>query len=341
MKDIAEYSGLSRQTVGFALGARAHLLKEETRMKAENAAAELGYRKISSAVSMKTGKTNCVALLLGAKHSSSLFSQGMMKGIQESLHANNMHMMVEMLEDAKLTNEEFFPRILQEVMSDGLLINYNYDIPEKMVELIEKFNLPAVWLNSKHDFNAVYPDEFNAAVSATEKLLKLNHEKIVYLDFTHNPDDSPRHYSGIDRLAGYEKAMKSAGLTPRRWGSKDEMIASKSVSSIMELLKSDQKPTAVVTYCDREYQALIMAAGILGIAIPKDLSFIIFENRVHQIYGLEPATMLIPEGEMGIEGTQMLCDIIDNQAERRVPAKAINFQLNKGDTLNSPYGGTK
>ena len=52
LKDIAETTGLSRQTVAFILGDRPHLFREETRRKVIDAAQKLGYRPNSAAASM-------------------------------------------------------------------------------------------------------------------------------------------------------------------------------------------------------------------------------------------------------------------------------------------------
>ena len=74
IKDIAEYTGVSYATVSRTLN---HLsgVSPVTRDKVLAAAEELGYRPNILARSLKTNKTNTIALLRSEEHTSELQSR--------------------------------------------------------------------------------------------------------------------------------------------------------------------------------------------------------------------------------------------------------------------------
>ncbi|RMD79732.1 MAG: LacI family transcriptional regulator, partial [Lentisphaerae bacterium] len=61
--DIARHCGLSRQTVSFILNGHCDLFRPETVELVHKAARELGYRPFLAMKSMRTGKTQAVAML--------------------------------------------------------------------------------------------------------------------------------------------------------------------------------------------------------------------------------------------------------------------------------------
>jgi DNA-binding LacI/PurR family transcriptional regulator len=79
-----------------------------------------------------------------------------------------------------------------------------------MIELIQRYQIPSVWLNAKLESDCVYPDDFEAAGQACKYLLQMGHRRIAYVDYM-----SSGHYSTADRRNGYLRAMRSARLKPQ------------------------------------------------------------------------------------------------------------------------------
>ena len=51
-----------------------------------------------------------------------------------------------------------------------------------MTELIRRDHIPAVWLNAKRGADCVYADDLAGAREGTERLLRLGHKRVAWLD---------------------------------------------------------------------------------------------------------------------------------------------------------------
>ena len=177
LAQVAEEAGVSIYTTSRVLngGVRAVYLKAARRAEhIRQIARRVGYLPNAAASAVAKGRFNCVAVVESTQdYRSSFFGGAMLDGIHDALAERDMHVLVAKLPDAKLINEEFMPKILRELMADGLLLNYFCDIPPQLQELIDTQSMPAIWINSRQKADCVYPDDFDAACRATQHLLIL------------------------------------------------------------------------------------------------------------------------------------------------------------------------
>ncbi|MCC6240201.1 MAG: LacI family DNA-binding transcriptional regulator [Phycisphaerales bacterium] len=329
---VAQLSGVSLSTVSQVLGDRAHLFRAETREKVVRAAQKLGYRPNSSARAMRSGRLGAIGLLLSTEeHRSSLFEK-MLVGIYDELVRQNLRLNVARFPDKALTDEGFVPQILREWSCDGLLINYNALIPPRMVELIQNYKIPSVWINSQRDTDAIRPDDFGAGVIATEYLLKLGHRRIAYASYS-----GGGHYSTTDRRDGYAHAMKQAGLAPQIIGAQtgSSFERSQRIQASRQWLEQSDRPTAVITYAGSTALPIIMAAiGELGMRVPRDLSLVTFDDSLFDDCGLAVSTMVIPEYELGQTAARMLEQKIKTSGQS-LPSQVLTMQLVQGNSCQS------
>ncbi len=328
--DVAREVGVSLMTVQRALSGHRYVA-EATRLRIEQAAQRMGYRPNTAARSTRTGRTGCIALLLSTLGTRSITSGATLDGIQEALRSRDLHLLIEAMPDAQLTDAGFVPKMLRQLTSDGLLINYNAQIPQAMIDLLGLADLPLVWLNSKQEADCVYPDDFGAARTLTAELIAMGHRRIDFVDFTHSLVEPAWHYSGVDRHAGYADAMREAGLTPRRRGSREEFETGLALDAAMAMLRRDDRPTAVVGYVGRESRIMHTAARLIGLSVPGDLSIASFDIRVDQEMGLSTTTMLVPDVQVGRLGAEMLLDKLDD-AGGTCPPVAVAFAFHLGQT---------
>ena len=162
IRQIAARTGLSPITVSRVLGDKSDKHRPETRERVLRAAEELGYRINTAARAISTGRFGSVALLMSTEGSFSYLPGPLMDGIQEVLEEQDLHLTVARLSDEKLTDAEYVPQILREWTADGVLINYHFHIPGRLIELVRRYNVPSIWINSKQECNSVHPDDFGA-----------------------------------------------------------------------------------------------------------------------------------------------------------------------------------
>jgi len=331
MAQVASYSGVSRSSASLVLNNKDALLRPETRNKVLEAAAKLGYRPNASARAVSMGRFNCVALLQSDDPFRSYIDSHAMCGIQAALEKADLHLVLATLSDRKLTDETYVPKILRSWMADGLLINYIVAIPENLVELIEKYRIPSVWRNAKRRYNAVYPDDSLGGRIATERLLRLGHRRIAYVDYTFLDHNTlPVHYSTVDRHAGYCAAMAEAGLAPRVIRPPQHLTPTEAVAFSKTWMAAADAPTAVVAYNPTAAKPILTTA--LGRArgkAPRNFGMVTFDTALSDDTGIAIDTVVRPEREMGRTAVELLLQCIENP-ELRIPGIAVPQQLVEG-----------
>ncbi len=341
LKQIATEVGVSTNTVLRVLrGENKEVWPSAIRRAGEirALASQLGYLPNGSARAIRRGRFNCVSLVLSTSEGRSYLPPDLFNEIHDSLAEQNTRLIVSKLTDARLTDRDAVPSILRDWSCDGLLINYTDHIPPAMVELLERYSIPSIWLNSRQSGDCVYYDDFGGAMAATQHLIKLGHRRIDYVDFI--TIESPRrtHYSRIDRYEGYKQAMKLAGLLPTDRSRYADVPTSDRLNATRALLKQENRPTAVISYDSGE--RFLYAASLVGMEVGKDVSFITFEPkppaaatyaRGESYFGRAIGTMRIPAEIAGRRAVEMLQQKIE-EPDRKLPACVVPLELIPGDT---------
>ncbi|RMD82578.1 MAG: LacI family transcriptional regulator [Lentisphaerae bacterium] len=213
LKDVATEVGLTTMSVSQILRGRGRFALE-TRKRVFAAAARLGYRPNSQARAVRSGKTNMIAFLFGARSEGSHLDKRTLMGVEHGLRDSGWNLLLTMCDPQELRSGAYIPRFLTEILADGVLINYHFDPPEGVETLIRDHRLPSVWLNRKTGWDAVYFDDFAAGRMAAERLLRRGLRSVSYVEHVPPTEQTTVHYSVADRRAGYSAAMQAAGLAP-------------------------------------------------------------------------------------------------------------------------------
>ncbi|MEX0654632.1 MAG: LacI family DNA-binding transcriptional regulator [Phycisphaeraceae bacterium] len=336
LKDVARHSGLSVQTVSCVLNNRGNLYRPATRQRVIDSAKQLGYRPNALARATRTGRSGTIALAMATNaHRSNLPIQ-MLQGIEQQLGETEGRLLLAPLPDDKLTSEGYIPQILREWLADGLLINYQINIPPRMVELIRRHQIPSVWLNSRQAADCIYPDEHDAGHRATQHLLAMGHRRIAYLDLSHaEPELADAHFSTIDRQAGYETAMADAGLATQVVRTKEHVQRDHRLAFCRQWLEQGDRPTAVLCHADATAVPLAAAAHQLRLRIPEDLSLVSFGDVPDRLVAGCMTTLIVPQHELGRQAVQMLYRKIKSPA-RPLKPMIVPFEMDPGSTCAPP-----
>jgi LacI family transcriptional regulator len=341
LDEIAREAGVSKITVSRVLtgkgkGVRTSATERARRIR--DIAQRLGYRPNVAARAVSTGRFGSITMVTSIDRRGVFLPEPLLRGIDDVLCENDMHMALARIPESKLTSEEQLPKLIREFASDGLLLNYAADVSPLVRQLVDRVHIPCVWINTKSEHDSVYPDDFRAGREGCEYLLKLGHQRIVHVCYTRSS-----HYSEYDREGGYEYAMKQAGLTPRsycipinyRGQPYDDRLA---VSR--GLLSSESRPTAVIAYAPDHALPLYEAARDLGLRVPEDLSIISFNSEhLLNITGVPFTTLAVPELALGRAGAGMLLTKI-NHGNPPMKSQALPAHLIEGKTCAAPPSRT-
>ncbi len=335
MRQIAERAGLSRPTVSQILSNKGQLYSPETREKVFRIAKEMGYRPNAYARSVVTQKFGAIALLLSTEKHRSYMPGNLLDGINDELDKHNYHLSVMRLPDEKLCEKGFLPKALREWLSDGLLVNYNARIPNRLIKIIEDTGLPAIWINVKRKSDCIYPNDYKAAREIVRYLANRGYRKIAYVSYSSELREmsNPPHYSVIDRYKGYLDEMKALGF--EAWKPimpENELPRNERLEFTHKWLMSENRPDAVIAYARTTALPIIWHACQSGLRVPEDLGVVTFssESPITEL-GFTVTSFDVSEYEIGRRVADMLLKKIENPELKFAPVP-IDYKLIEGDT---------
>lgn len=345
IKDIADRCGVSRQAVSYALTGSGRL-SDVTRRRIRDAAQELGYRPNAIARTMRTGRFGQIAMLV--RHSlGGPVQLDVTKGAFAACGRRDLHLVYAEAEFDQLMTPGYTPKVLRELCVDGMIVNYAWDIPAESVRALRSPGVPIVWVNTKHEQGAVYPDDLAAGRLGTRALVERGHRRIRYLDQPIQGADkrhpNQQHYSVVDRRRGYAEAMVDAGLEPdvghvdlspydRDYGNRLDVY--------QRVLRDDPRATAFICANQRVGHQLLLGAAGLGLDVPRDLSVLAFEDAGDLFStGIAVSTLKIPMQAVGEAAVDMLVGMIDSP-HQTPPSLSVPYEPPNTSTLGPPLERT-
>lgn len=338
LRDIADASGCSIDTVSKVLsGQRKETWPSMVRRANEirRIAEDLGYQPNAAARATRSGRFRSIGLVLSTDRGRSRLPDALLDGLLDALGEAGMSMTVAKWSDEELSNGRQTPKLLNEWMVDGLLVNYTHQVSEPMVRSVREQARPAVWLNIDFERDCVRPDDFGGGRAATEHLLRLGHRRIAYADFgrgTHDIDEA--HYSVRHREQGYRAAMRDAGLEPWVERPKFGLSGSERPAAYTELFRRPDRPTALIGYAPTTNLAL--RAWNCGLRIPDDLSMLGFGDALVDPLGRPLSQMRFDQSELGHRAVAMMLRMLGGEGESQ-PAELLAYQrVGEGSTAPPP-----
>lgn len=333
---MAEQLGISKSTVSLALSRPADQcpLAADTRERIIDSALAMGYRPNAIARTMRTGRFNAVALLAGSV-TPSYMPWEIVQGAEQALQRVGQHLIFSSIDDERFTDESYVPKVLDQWACDGLLIHYTHRFPSRMLELITRYQVPSIWINTKLPADCVYPDDFGAATMATRRLIEMGHRRIAYANLVYGG-----HYSETDRQSGYEAAMQEAGLAPQVIALGEEAPShhprpESRLALADRVVAAADRATAILCYETATAGPLSMAALRRGLSIPGDLSLVTFGKILRNDTGLPFTTVLVPILPLGVRAAEMVVEKIA-KPNRKLPAVCLPCTWHDGATCERP-----
>jgi LacI family transcriptional regulator len=290
----------------------------------------LNYRPNTAARAIVTGRFHCVTLLMSVQPKpldSFVVLPGMLDGICNGLAEQDYHLNIARLCDPDVS-EESLPKALRENLSDGLLLSYSAATPQRIMGLIDRYNIPSICINIKRQADCVFPDDVGAARMGTQHLIELGHRRILYLRNVPQP-----HFSAADRREGYLAAMSNAGLEPRVL--EIDQLPSCQAQEIERLFSGPDRPTAVLSYAPAGSAFMLAVAARFGLSVPRDLSLMQISEDCH-VAGLNVGNVVLPWQEVGRIAAMQLLGKIKEPGRVYPPAAILPTLLEDQDTVVPP-----
>ncbi|HZG75312.1 MAG TPA: LacI family DNA-binding transcriptional regulator [Paenibacillus sp.] len=294
IKDVARRAGVSPSTVSRVISNHPRI-SEETSLRVRKVMEEIGYHPNMMAKSLVSRTTRTIAVILPRPADElfqNLFFSEVIRGIvtQSTRSGYDLLMATGTTEREEL---ETVTRLVRGRRVDGILLLYSR-ANDPVVAMLKEADFPFAIIGRNEDYPDILTidnDNVQASYDATRHLISQGHERIGFVS------GPPNLIVSRDRLAGYSKAMREAGLPVRNdWIVEGEFLQESGYRAMSLLMGLPERPTALVVIDDVVTFGILRGLVELGYSVPKDLGLVSFNNIVFS----ELATPPISSIDIGI-----------------------------------------
>lgn len=199
-------------------------------------------------------------------------------------------------------------RAMHRGRSGGVLL-FSTPLSSNRLELLTEADIPVVLVDSEHpEFDSVSTDSERGGYLATRHLIERGYRHIGLI--MAHPESVP----AVSRMNGYTRALREAGITVEE----SLMVQTENnrmhgftekdgYDAMSRLLESNPKLDAVFATSDIQALGAMTAAKDRGIAIPKELAIVGFDDILISGY-LGLTTIRQPMFDMGRQAADRLLD---------------------------------
>jgi len=314
IKDVAKACGISITTVSLVLNQRECRVSEPTRKRIFDVAKKLDYRPNKLAVGLVTRRTRTIGLIV--PDISNFHFAELCKVIERECQAKGYIVLLGGYGDSDDQAFEYFNAFIDKGI-EGLVFAKPFglklsEVDRRCFELAASAGLPLVTFDKGPAGPTRRTVEFDFARGgylATKHLVELGHRKIGCIT---GPSGLR---SAIDRLKGYEKALREASL-PYDDGLVHE--GGFDYESGLEALPCLLGAGATAVFASNDMMALgvYKAAREYGLSIPRDISLVGFDDLfIDELLEVPLTSVVHPSSELGLEGTRRLFAMIEGSSD--------------------------
>ncbi|ADC51638.1 LacI family transcription regulator [Alkalihalophilus pseudofirmus OF4] len=272
--DIAKKTGYSISTVSKVLNNYTDVGEKAKRIINE-AVEELGYYPSSSARTLSTKKSWTIGVVfvedsgIGIEHP---FFNAVIESFKKAAEKEGYDLL---FASNKIGTEQrsYLDHFLYRGVDGVVVVCSTMDSPD--VDILMESDLPSVVIDlDTRGASVVFSDNIHGSELAVDHLYKLGHRKIAHIA------GHKSLYVGVHRLKGYIQAMNKHNLTiPDEYIADGGYFTFESGKKAMKnLLKLEDKPTAVYAAGDLMALGAITAIQEQGLSVPNDISVIGFDD---------------------------------------------------------------
>lgn len=320
IKDVAKRAEVSPATVSRVIADNPRI-SEKTKKKVREAMEELGYFPNFQARNLVAQRSQTLGVIMA--NSATLAFQNpffpeVLRGISVSAHNSQFGLYL----STGATEQE----VLQEVKAmgrgkkvDGIILLYSR-IGDKVMEYLVDSGLPFSMVGRPYKdtdkISYVDNDNVQNARDVVEYFIGLGHQRIAFVA------GESDYVVSIDRLEGYQQALAAHSLEfDPHYIVTQEMMQGHGPKAILQLMKLDEPPTAIVTHDDLAAYEVIGYLEDLEINVPDDVSIIGFNNHALSEHLKPPLSSVdISIYDLGLEAANLA---IEKIMDKTAPAKQV------------------
>ena len=300
IKTLSALTGYSIATISKALH-DSPVVTAETKQAIRAAAAKIGYEPSLRGMSLRTGLTYQIAVLMPVPSETEFEWDGVeytqiLSGISQALAGSPYRIAVHIVRDAE-DGLETARKIVTQGLADGVIFS-GIRAKDARIDYLIEAGFPFATMGrcrSPLHYAHVDVDSEWAAHAATQRLIAGGHRRIALV----NPD--PVLSYALDRIDGFRRALTEAGLPPC-----DDLIHAGDLTARFGrasalTVRANPNPASGFV-CVNEATTLGVLAGLreLGLTVGRDADVIAYDDINVSAYFAPPLTTLyLPIAQLG------------------------------------------
>lgn len=311
MQDVARLAGVSQPTVSRVLNQSTTSvpISEETRARVLQAVERLGYRPNVIARSLRTQRTQMIALLIA--DITNAFYYEMARAVQAIARQAGYEVLLS-FSDHSYKNELHFCEIVSRRSLDGMIIVPYYLTSEDLNRVMEETHAPITVLGQhiQHpNIDVAYVDDERALYEATRWLItERGYRSFGFLGVSETLPPGPR------RFRGFQRALDESGIAlDACMVVQGDFTMESGSQAARKLLGAGKLPRALVVLNDLMAIGAILAFQEAGYRVPEDIAVIGFDD-IPQATIVRPTLTTIAQDphEIGEKLARSLFERIEN-----------------------------
>jgi LacI family transcriptional regulator len=300
LKDVADALNISQSTVSRALRNKPGV-SPELREKVFKVAQDLNY----SFKLLKEQSFRKVGIVI--PDIANPFFATVCYGIESILRSNGyLTYLINTDEDMELECD-YVRSFIEDESLEGLVVAPSADTEEFYEKL--QGTLPVVFFDRHYESLAipsVLVDNKDVIFRATQYLVSLGHKSIAFIAGDHDL------YTGRTRTEGFKEAVQLLGLDKNSCPIVSGNFRKSEAYEVTRGIFGRNSCTAVIASSNKTTSGVLHAIRELGLAVPRDVSIIGFDDQEWMEYSDPPLTTMVqPAFTMGILAANMLLQQIN------------------------------
>lgn len=330
LKDIAKETGLSTATISKYINGAT--LKEKNRVAVERAIKKLDYTVNEYARGLKSNKSRAIGVVI--PELSNLFITQIITKMEETLRGHGYSVIIcDCHTNEKLEREAV--QFLLGKMADGIINMPVCRDGRHLRPAVEK-GRPIILIDRaipelSQKADCVLIDNAAATYTATSHLLEKGHRHIGIIV---GPGDI---FTSLHRLEGYRKALNRYGVTPeKKLIAYSDYTLQGGYESLNQLLDQNPQMTAVFVTNYEMTLGAVIAANERKVQIPKELSFIGFDNMdLSRITHPKLTLVTQPLEEIGNRAAEIMLERLTQPSVGVPITLSLSTTMHYGDSVSS------
>ncbi len=271
--DVAKEAGVSIATVSKVINGKGKI-SEETRGSVLAIMDRMDYQP-SVIASALTGKKTFTLGLLVPDISNPFFAE-IARAIEDQSQRYGYSVVMCSTDNKDDKVERYIALLLQKSV-DGIIIATGIDKINILEQLLSK-RIPVVLLAREMPLvavNTVVVDDYVGGSLAANHLLELGHKRMAVLG------ESAKVVSSRERIRGFRQTMEDEQIPFREeWLKYCDYRIEDGKLKALELLQTEDRPTAIFACNDMLAVGALQAAKEAGVKVPDELSIVSFDNTI-------------------------------------------------------------